>query len=195
MRDLRKLELKIAIALVIFFASIVVYFVPSPIKAKPIAAIDSAGQTAWIANVLETRYKVKKPYSIMITTMIEQASVEYNISPMIIMSVIKVESDYVSRNGKHGEIGFMQLKPKFWTKPCNKYDIHDKYENILVGACAIRYNMNLTDNISDALTAYNIGFTNFDKDVNLLNGFTYRDKVLDENMDLIDLSLLPIDTN
>lgn len=191
----KKTEFKIAVLIAVFFAAIVVFFVPNPVKQKPIAAIRSAGQSAWIQNVLETRYRVKRPYSSMITTMIEQASVEYNVSPMIVMSIIKVESDYISRNGKHGEIGFMQLKPKFWKKPCNKYDVHDKYENILVGACALRYNMDLTDNISDALTAYNIGFTNFDKDVNLLNGFAYRDKVLDENMDLVDLSLLPIDTN
>ena len=55
----------------------------------------------------------------------------YNVDPSLVLSVIQVESDYkADAIGAHGEVGLMQLRPKFFGK---KKDLLNPEINIKLG--------------------------------------------------------------
>lgn len=54
-------------------------------------------------------------------------SIQYNVQPAISLAVIETESNFnPMAKGKHGEVGLMQLKPKFF--PGVSYDVHSNLE-------------------------------------------------------------------
>ncbi len=158
-------------------------------------AIESAGVEEWARVTIESRYGVRYPNSAIIAKVIVLAGEEFGQDPLLIMAIINQESHYKSRTNPRSKAeGFMQVKKKWWKETCHKYDISSKYENIFAGTCAMDDYFKKTGNIPDMLVAYNIGITNFEADVNLLDGFRYRDEVLREYRKLIDLSKISVDT-
>ena len=157
---------------------------------------ESADRESWLAHVVHHRYKVPKPQSELTAKTIMSAAAAEDIDPLILTAQIHVESSFRGAVvGEHGEIGFMQVKEKYWKKECKRYSIRDKYENIFAGACALRWTMDRTDNdIRDALVAYNIGMHDFDNRIDLFRGFIYRGKVLKEYKELNKLLDVEVDT-
>lgn len=185
---------------VMFLALVVVgyaiYAVEFSRKAEAAVVVDVVSKDSWVQNVLETRYKVRYPASRLVAHTLLGAAEAEAVPVTILMAQVHIESSYRGGViGKHKEIGFMQVKEKYWGKVCKRYNIHDRYENIYVGACALRWNRDKTDNMEDALVAYNIGMGDFENQVDVFRGFVYRDKVLKEFHALQQLALVEVDTH
>ena len=156
---------------------------------------DVVDAEAWVKDVLQVRYKVPAIKSGLVAKAIVGASLAENIPVQVIMAQINVESSYkADARGKNKEIGYMQVKEKYWKKECRRYNIRDRYENIYAGACALRWNLDRTSNMNDALVAYNIGINDFDNQVDIMRGFVYRDKVMREYKHIEGMLDVRIDT-
>mgnify|MGYP001585037015 CR=1 FL=1 len=136
---------------------------------------------SWIQTVLEDKYEVKYPDSALMAKTIYLASSDLNYDYRLLMAQIQVETEYRCRTEKtSGAEGCMQIRKKYWKDTCKDYDISDKYQNIFAGVCAMKHYSKATGNVADALIAYNIGITSFKQEKNLLEGFTYRNSVINE---------------
>ena len=106
--------------------------------------------------------------------LIEQYSIEYNVDPLLITSIIKVESNFNSdAKSKKGAIGLMQLMPSTAKEVAEKYlnitdfnetDLYNSKQNIKLGVYYVKI---LTDmfnnNINLVLASYNAGLGNVQK--------------------------------
>lgn len=99
----------------------------------------------------------KPRYSSDIRTIIRDAAERYNLSPLLIESIIKVESNYNPHAvSNKGAMGLMQLMPGTAreigvTKP------FDPYQNIIGGSFYYRLMLNRFGDHRKALYAYNCG--------------------------------------
>lgn len=100
-------------------------------------------------------------YRNRLTHAILDASFESDIDPMIIVAIIKHESNFdYSAKGKDGEIGLMQILPN-WAKEYNikKAQLWNVETNIRYGAKIIKRQLNRYENdnyrLWKALRAYN----------------------------------------
>lgn len=122
------------------------------------------------------------------SSFINESSIEYNIDPLLIISIIKAESDFnVNAVSKKGAIGLMQIMPstaKELVSNNQKYDnfvSDDLYEpktNIDLGTAYLQYLLKVFNNdTSLALSAYNAGVGNVLK-WNESNKVYNEDKIL-----------------
>lgn len=105
---------------------------------------------------------------------IEQYSIQYNVDPLLITSVIKVESNFNPKaKSKKGAIGLMQIMPltakEISEKYFNYFDFNEEqlYEpefNIKTGVCYVRILSDMfNNNINLVLASYNAGLGNVQK--------------------------------
>ncbi len=106
-------------------------------------------------------------YVLELKKAIDTASARTGLDPLLIISVITVESEFRNVIGSAGELGLMQIKPdtaEFISKkfdlpvPSNWRALLWNYNlNILYGACYLKYLLDKYKNLRKALEAYNGG--------------------------------------
>ena len=105
---------------------------------------------------------------------IEQYSIEYNVDPLLITSIIKVESNFNSdAKSKKGAIGLMQIMPSTAKEISEKYfnffdfnenKLYDPEFNIRTGVCYVKILSDMfNNNINLVLASYNAGLGNVQK--------------------------------
>ncbi|MBO7431486.1 MAG: lytic transglycosylase domain-containing protein [Elusimicrobia bacterium] len=105
---------------------------------------------------------------------IEQYSVEYNVDPLLITSVIKAESDFnPDAKSKKGAIGLMQIMPSTAKEIAEKYlnigtfheeQLYDPQFNIRLGVYYVKLLSDMfNNNINLVLASYNAGLGNVQK--------------------------------
>ena len=105
------------------------------------------------------------------TDYIEESAEKYNVDPLLILSVIRVESDFKPEAKSHmNAIGLMQLVPETaeWisTKLGTEFDesmLKDPKQNIELGTYYLSYLINHFGDIDLAVVAYNGGMGNVQK--------------------------------
>ena len=94
---------------------------------------------------------------------------EYNLSPVLVASVINIESGYdESAISKAGAVGLMQLLPETAYDCADRLgmsvtyeELFDKSTNLMLGCYYLRYLLDLFDgNLVNSLCAYNWGLGN-----------------------------------
>lgn len=106
--------------------------------------------------------------------LIEQYSKEYNVDPLLITSVIKVESNFNPKaKSKKGAIGLMQIMPPTAKEIAEKYLNIDNYSeeklyepklNIKIGVYYVKILSDMfNNNINLVLASYNAGLGNVQK--------------------------------
>lgn len=116
---------------------------------------------------------LKQIYPINYSEYVEKYSNEFNLDPLLIYSIIKVESNFDSSvKSSSGAVGLMQIMNetadeialKLNLNIKNGYDLYDIETNIMLGT---KYFSDLLkkydDNKTIALIAYNAGIGNVDK--------------------------------
>ena len=114
----------------------------------------------------------KKIYKLEYSEYVYKYSEEYNIDPLLVFSIIKVESNF-HRNilSSSGAIGLMQLMESTAMEMANEIDeeivvkeaLYNPQINIRIGICYFSYLLKHYDgNIYLSLAAYNAGIGNVD---------------------------------
>lgn len=109
-----------------------------------------------------------KNYSLNYLDEIEKYSQEYKVDPKIVISVMKVESDFNPSAQSHTNAkGLMQIMPdtskhiaKLLKLNPNSIDLNDPETNIQLGTYYLKYLMNNFHNMDTVFAAYNAGFGN-----------------------------------
>jgi soluble lytic murein transglycosylase len=118
---------------------------------------------SFIQKKLHTEYS-KKSFSLT-ETIIKEAQV-HNLDPVLIASLIYVESKYDPMTvGAHGEIGLMQIKPstaqwlaKKYKLKFTKNDLFVPEKNVKIGILYLAYlRSRIVDHPQKFITAYNMG--------------------------------------
>lgn len=100
---------------------------------------------------------------------IEKYSTKYNLSPSMVASVIKIESNYnPNAISSAGAIGLMQLMPTTASEIANKLgkdwnynDLFDVDNNIEIGCYYLRYLLDIfKEDTDNSLSSYNWGLNN-----------------------------------
>ncbi len=94
------------------------------------------------------------------------ASIEYNVDPVLIASVINAESSFdKNKVSPKSAIGLMQLLPSTATSITNGTEINlfDPATNIMLGVKYLAYLINKFGDVDTALFAYNAGEGNVSK--------------------------------
>jgi soluble lytic murein transglycosylase len=105
---------------------------------------------------------------------IEQYSMQYNVDPLLITSIIKAESNFKSNaKSKKGAIGLMQIMPPTAKEISEKYfnsfnfneeQLYEPEFNIKTGVCYVRILSDMfNNNINLVLASYNAGLGNVQK--------------------------------
>lgn len=132
-------------------------------------------------------YNEYKDY-LKFSNFIDESSVEYNIDSLLIISIIKIESDFnINAVSKKGAIGLMQIMPAtakelVYNNPkYENFTANDLYKpkiNIDLGTAYLQYLLKIFNNdINLALSAYNAGIGNVLK-WNESNKVYNEDKIL-----------------
>ncbi len=106
----------------------------------------------------KSEINIKKSFSdTSYNKIVDRASKKYNVPKELIQAVIKQESNYNPKSiSKAGAKGLMQLMPN--TADILKVkNVFDPTENIMAGTQHLKDMINQTDNIEEALAAYNAG--------------------------------------
>ncbi|KLO24580.1 MULTISPECIES: transglycosylase SLT domain-containing protein [unclassified Marinitoga] len=126
---------------------------------------------------LTTGKDLKSERKILLADGILMASKEFNISPILIASIIDIETSFRNVIGKYGEIGYMQIRPEtakyiieMYKETFEKYKyynldlkwikqrlLYDPKYNILVGTAYLDYLKELHGDITHAISWYNGG--------------------------------------
>ncbi|WP_129409426.1 transglycosylase SLT domain-containing protein [Marinitoga lauensis] len=126
---------------------------------------------------LTTGKDLKSDRKVLLTESILTASKEFNISPLLIASIIDIETSFRNVIGKYGEVGYMQIRPatakyivEMYIETFKKYDydnlnlewikqrlLYDPKYNILVGTAYLEYLKELHGDITHAIGWYNGG--------------------------------------
>ena len=92
-----------------------------------------------------------------IASSVSEASQKYSVDPLIILAVIRQESNFnPTIVGRVGEIGLMQIMPG-WKVMLGITDLSDIRINILTGTLILRNHLDRLSSVSLALEAYNRG--------------------------------------
>ncbi len=99
---------------------------------------------------------------------VKYASQKYGVEPLLVMSVIKVESNFNENAvSNKNAVGLMQVKPQtaeyLYTMSGINYDLKNPKDNVNAGTYYIRYLVDKFENIETALMAYNAGEGNVNK--------------------------------
>ena len=109
-----------------------------------------------------------KNYSLNYLDEIEKYSQEYKVDPKVVISVMKVESDFNPSAQSHTNAkGLMQIMPdtskhiaKLLKLNPNSIDLNNPETNIQLGTYYLKYLMNNFHNMDTVFAAYNAGFGN-----------------------------------
>lgn len=109
-----------------------------------------------------------KNYSLNYLDEIEKYSQEYKVDPKVVISVMKVESDFNPSAQSHTNAkGLMQIMPdtskhiaKLLKLNPNSIDLNNPEINIQLGTYYLKYLMNNFHNMDTVFAAYNAGFGN-----------------------------------
>lgn len=108
--------------------------------------------------LLEARYAI---YPYPMRDLIETAAGETGVPAYVILSTMKVESDFkVDAVSPKGAIGLMQIMPATFawlTENTKEYDIYNAADNILIGSRYLAYLYKKYENWDTAHAAYNAG--------------------------------------
>lgn len=122
-----------------------------------VAAVSSSFLPAAKANATDAEAKIPEEY----IQYCEEIGAEYNICPELLMSIVEKESGGKPElTGAAGEIGLMQVIPKYHTermKELGHPDLYDAYDNILVGADYLRELFEEYEDTYLVLMCYNMG--------------------------------------
>lgn len=150
---------------------------PNPVKDYEKMCADRA---VWAYTALISTYGIESADAHEIAHMVAYASVIEDVPIEILVSIIKVESEFDSKaKSKHGAIGYAQVKPSAWKNEI-PYNVNNKQGNILAGAYVLKRYYLETGNWSDAVKAYNIGITNFNRGKMKKSASIYHEKVYTE---------------
>ena len=105
---------------------------------------------------------------------IKQYSQQYNVDPLFITSIIKVESNFnPDARSKKGAIGLMQIMPPtakeiagkyFGVTDFNEQQLYDADFNIKIGVCYVKILSDMFNNNANlVLASYNAGLGNVQK--------------------------------
>jgi len=141
-----------------------------------------------LPKLLEYKYGIKHPTNQILADIYRSAGDYEDIDPALLIAISAVES---SMNHKavspDGSTGYMGVQPKYW----KTYKVTDQYENIYAGAQVLRTYIDQTGEIDDAVIAYNIGITSFNKRKNIDRGEIYLQKVTKEYVEIQQLLAAP----
>lgn len=130
-----------------------------------------------IEQILTNKYNLTDAHYVQkLSSMIAIASIRENVPYEIIISVMKVESNFDPQARNGNSIGYMQVKSNIWQKEI-PYNIHEPQGNILSGAYVLRKYHTETKNWSGAIKAYNIGITDFKRGARKETSIAYHTKV------------------
>ena len=149
----------------LFFASIALFLSCS----SPAALTTSYGPEAARLAILirQDVHKVAPVDTFELARHVIKLSHEYNIDPLLILAMVKVESDFKpSAHSGAGAIGLMQLMPIVIREVgsdisiSKKSDLYDPYKNLHLGVHYLTYLLEKYHfNLQKALIAYNLGPT------------------------------------
>lgn len=109
------------------------------------------------ASAADTEVKIPEEY----IGYCEEIGTEYNICPELLMAIVEKESGgNPELSGASGEIGLMQVIPKYHTERIEELgypDLYNAYENILVGADYLRELFEEYEDTYLVLMCYNMG--------------------------------------
>ena len=97
---------------------------------------------------------------------IQQASIKYDVCPVLISAVIRTESKFDNRAvSKKGATGLMQIMPSTASyiaqkKGMETYDLFNPHDNIMMGTYYLQYLLKRFNDPRTAVIAYNAGPTN-----------------------------------
>lgn len=118
-------------------------------------------RSEWAHKALTEVYGIGEPRASEIAPMIAYASVIEDVPVEILVSIIKVESEFDQKaKSKSGAIGYAQVKPSSWKNQI-PYNINNPQGNILAGAYVLKRYYLETGSWDNAIRAYNVGITNF----------------------------------
>ncbi|SHE79130.1 Transglycosylase SLT domain-containing protein [Marinitoga hydrogenitolerans DSM 16785] len=126
---------------------------------------------------LTTGKELKSERKVLLAESILIASKEFNISPLLIASIIDIETNFRNVIGKYGEIGYMQIRTEtakyiieMYIETFRRYNydnldlnwiksrlLYDPKYNILVGTAYLDYLEELHGDITHAISWYNGG--------------------------------------
>jgi soluble lytic murein transglycosylase-like protein len=135
-------------------------------------AVDSINDlsTKEVQSILETRLRGEsKKMAATLATHISKLSMQYRISPSIILSVISAESSFRTDARSYvGAMGLMQVRPTTAQYISDKYrlrtyrrakDLNNPFINVTVGVAYLHYLRNRFSNSIHYVAAYNMGPT------------------------------------
>ncbi len=126
----------------------------------------------WLKNYVTKlrnlhRLATEDRYVLELKKAIDTASAKTGLDPLLIISVITVESEFRNVIGSSGELGLMQVKPETGEFISTKFDLPvpkdwkallwDYNLNILYGSCYLKYLLDRYRDLRKALEAYNGG--------------------------------------
>lgn len=126
---------------------------------------------------LTTGKELKPDRKVLLAESVLTASKEFGISPLLIVSIIDIETSFRNVIGSYGEVGYMQIRPetakyivemyidKFEKYGYDKLDLkwikdrllYDPKYNVLVGTAYLYYLKELHGDITHAIGWYNGG--------------------------------------
>lgn len=123
-------------------------------------------QSIRLANIIAEELPPNSSLALFdISRHIIRLSRDYQVDPLLVLAIIKVESDFKPRATSNvGAIGLMQLMPIVVrevgneVKVASRNDLFDPYKNILLGIHYFTYlREKYRNNLQNTLMAYNIG--------------------------------------
>lgn len=136
-------------------------------------------RTVWATEALKSVYKMDEVRANTVAPMIAYASVIEGVPVEILLSIIKVESSFKEHATDGKSIGYTQVKPSSWKNEI-PYNINNPQGNILAGAYVLKRYYLQTGNWSNAVRAYNVGITAFNKGTKKEVANVYHKKVYSE---------------
>lgn len=129
-----------------------------------------------IQQVVES-YGVKSPESRLMAMAIVDAAQKEQVPSTLIVAMVFTESTFNGNaKSKKNAVGYMQVRPKWWDSK-TPYNLKDKYENLYAGAWVLGHYEEKTGNLDEAVKAYNIGLTDYNKGRSVAAADRYYGKV------------------
>ena len=107
--------------------------------------IDQINHINYVTKIISREGKLSTTLSQKYSEWIHQASEKYNIDPILILSVIAVESKFNSSIvSESGQIGLLQIAHSWHQEKSSRIGLFDPKNNILVGTRILREYKNIS---------------------------------------------------